>query len=161
MTEHLSDQATGLNKKGITFETILDPALPSKIVGDQQKIEQVIGNLLSNAFKFTPHGSIQFKIQRAVGQLDNATPDNLIVTVSDTGIGIPVHAQSYIFDAFRQVDGTTSRRFGGTGLGLSITQNLVALMGGTIRFTSEPYHGTTFIVTLPLQELEHEKVAHA
>jgi two-component system chemotaxis sensor kinase CheA len=86
-----------------------------------------------------------------------STPDHdhLVLSVTDTGVGIPVHAQQYIFDEFRQVDGSTNRQYGGTGLGLAITRNLCRLMDGTIRLTSEISKGSSFIVILPIVEL-HE-----
>lgn len=130
------------DSKGLRFSVNVDPALPGSLVGDTARLTQITTNLLSNAFKFTAEGGVRLDIKRADEQWQ--------IVVSDTGIGIPPHALNYIFDEFRQVDGSTQRQFGGSGLGLAITRNLCRMMGGTIRVASELGKGSSFTVTLPL-----------
>jgi len=142
--------------KGIKFKTTaLD--VPATIFTDKQRVEQVIKNLLSNAFKFTPEG----------GSITvTAKPGTLAKTISfsikDTGIGIPADKQKIIFEAFQQADGSTSRKYGGTGLGLSISRELASLLGGHISLNSEPGEGSEFILTLPFEaahvEIEEQHV---
>ncbi|RYH00565.1 MAG: response regulator, partial [Alphaproteobacteria bacterium] len=110
---------------------------------DRQRLEQVLKNLLSNAFKFTEAGSVRLDIAM-VGE------DHLALAVKDTGIGISPAQQESIFEAFRQADGTTSRKYGGTGLGLSISRELARLLGGAITLQSSPGEGSTFTITIPL-----------
>lgn len=132
-------------QKGIRFDRIIQPQLGNlSFYSDVQKIQQVIKNLLSNAFKFTEQGSVTLQMRR------DDERDELDITVSDTGIGIPKEKQSIIFDAFKQVDGTTSRKYGGTGLGLSITHKIVELLGGRIQVESSEDQGSIFTVSLPL-----------
>ena len=116
-------------------------------VGDEQRIRQVLINLVGNAVKFTQYGEICIRI---VPLQDHADSMHLKIEVEDTGIGIPPGAQSHIFDAFTQADDTTTRRFGGTGLGLAITRQLVKLMGGEITVESTPGKGSIFTVSLQL-----------
>jgi CheY-like chemotaxis protein/CHASE3 domain sensor protein len=131
--------------KNITFKThAID--VPVTFFTDKQRVEQVIKNLLSNAFKFTPDG----------GSISvTAKPGTLAKTISfsikDSGIGIHADKQKIIFDAFQQADGSTSRKYGGTGLGLSISRELASLLGGHITLTSEPGQGSEFTLTLPLE----------
>lgn len=132
-------------QKGIRFDRIIQPQLGNlSFYSDVQKTQQVIKNLLSNAFKFTEQGSVTLQMRR------DEERDELDITVSDTGIGIPKEKQSIIFDAFKQVDGTTSRKYGGTGLGLSITYKIVELLGGRIQVESSEGQGSIFTVSLPL-----------
>ena len=131
------------SNKGIQFEVSLDNRMPEVIVGDPDRLKQIALNLLSNAVKFTDEGSVNMYIQRQ-------SDDTWTLAVTDTGIGIPPHAQEYIFDEFRQVDGSTHRRHGGTGLGLAIVRNLTLMMGGNVRVKSEIGQGSTFTVLLPL-----------
>jgi signal transduction histidine kinase len=130
-------------QKHIYFITEVDPELPDLIFGDSDRISQIAINLLSNAFKFTEAGSVTL----AMHCKDNAWQ----IQVIDTGIGIPPHAINYIFDEFRQLDGTSKRAYGGTGLGLAIVRNLCRMMEGTIQVTSKLNEGSTFTVTLPLR----------
>lgn len=130
-------------EKHIRFETHIAPGVPDHIETDKQRLEQVIRNLLSNAFKFTPaEGSVQVHW--------TVEADGLHIAVSDTGAGIPVEKQLLIFDAFRQADGSTSRKYGGTGLGLSISKELIARLGGRIHLESRMGEGSTFTIIMPV-----------
>jgi signal transduction histidine kinase/HAMP domain-containing protein/CheY-like chemotaxis protein len=138
--------------KRLPFSVAVDPALPQAIETDGKRLQQIIKNLLSNAFKFTSKGKVTLRIAHAPAGTAGASSEAPMVafSVSDTGIGIPSHKQQVIFEAFQQADGTTSREFGGTGLGLSISRELARLLGGEIRVDSEPGKGSTFTLTLPL-----------
>lgn len=133
-------------KNALDVKTGIDPELPASLVGDEQRIEQVVVNLLSNAFKFTDQGSVALEITA------NRAEHTWSLSVSDTGIGIPPHALDLIFEEFRQVDGSSSRAYKGSGLGLAITRNLVRVMDGQISVKSELGKGSTFTVTLPMLE---------
>jgi signal transduction histidine kinase/CheY-like chemotaxis protein len=125
----------------------IDPILPSQIETDKMRLEQVLKNLLSNALKFTPRGSVILHIK--------ALPDNpayVAFSVKDTGIGIAPEKQHLVFEAFQQADGSTRRKFGGTGLGLSISRELVKLLGGEIKLVSEPGKGSEFTVYIPVRK---------
>ncbi|RZT36903.1 hybrid sensor histidine kinase/response regulator [Cupriavidus agavae] len=128
--------------KGVPFRIDFAPGLPDAVVTDSQRLQQVLKNLLSNAFKFTEAGSVTLGLS-AQGE------DAVRFEVRDTGIGIPKDKQQVIFEAFQQADGTTSRRFGGTGLGLSISRELARLLGGAITVVSEPGQGSVFSLTVP------------
>ena len=119
--------------------------MPDMIVGDPGRLSQIAINLLSNAVKFTEEGEVTFTVMRE-------STDRWRISVTDTGIGIPSHAQEYIFDRFRQADGTPTRKYGGTGLGLAIVRDLAMMMGGDVRVQSEVDKGSTFNVLLPLTE---------
>lgn len=130
---------------------------------DRQKIEQVLKNLLSNAFKFTENGQVGLFIdkpdERLMTSLPALDPERTVVfTVTDTGIGIPEDKQALIFEAFMQVDGTTSRKYGGTGLGLSISREIAGLLGGDLIVTSKPGQGATFSLVLPRNLVGWEKI---
>ncbi|MEO5911258.1 MAG: response regulator [Pelobium sp.] len=130
--------------KEVNFTLSIDPLLPEKISTDKIRLEQIIKNLLSNAFKFTPKDGevkVAFKL---------ADKRNLKIDVSDTGIGIKPEKQKLIFEAFQQADGSTSREYGGTGLGLSICKELAHRMDGEINLESEPNKGSVFSLTIPL-----------
>ncbi|MCY0389204.1 response regulator [Robbsia sp. Bb-Pol-6] len=120
------------------------PDAPKSIVTDHQRLLQIMKNLLSNAFKFTAQGEVVLHILAA-------PPAHLRFAVQDTGIGIATQNLSAIFDAFRQADGTTSRKYGGSGLGLSISREFASLLGGDIEVTSELEQGSTFTLTLPIE----------
>ena len=140
-------------EKGLQFNVDLDQQLPPTLIADSARLKQVIINLISNAIKFTDHGVV--KIDVSVNDLATWK-----IVVSDTGMGIPVHAQETIFEEFRQVDGTARRQHGGTGLGLAIVRKLVLMMGGNIRLKSEVDKGSTFTVIVPLvRDLESVPVA--
>ncbi len=129
-------------QKGLKFENNIGAGCPGTIDTDRQRLEQVLKNLLSNAFKFTEQGGVTFAIsKRADGRI--------ALSVADTGIGVSKEQQKAIFDAFRQADGTISRKYGGTGLGLSISREFARLLGGAIELESEPGKGSTFTLVLP------------
>ncbi|MBV4485054.1 response regulator [Pseudomonas sp. SWRI153] len=130
--------------KKLTFSVELQPDAPGVLFTDRQRLEQVIKNLLSNAIKFTEQGAVSLTI--------TAQPnDRIAFIVKDSGIGIAADQQESIFEAFRQADGTTNRKYGGTGLGLSISRDLATLLGGSISVDSVPGQGSTFTLVLPRQ----------
>ena len=139
--------------KGLEFTINLDERLPESISTDTQRVQQIINNLVSNAFKFTKEGGVTINVGRPskddLTKLNINYAKSIRIAISDTGIGIPVEKQLFIFEAFRQSDGTTSREYGGTGLGLSISKELAQLLGGTIDLESEEGKGSTFILILP------------
>ncbi|MBA3830488.1 MAG: HAMP domain-containing protein [Chthoniobacterales bacterium] len=141
--------------KGVSFNIEIDPTLPRAIETDAQRLDQVLKNLLSNAFKFTERGYVNLRVVRATeGWSDdrillNRASAVLSFSVSDSGIGIPVDKQGTIFEPFLQADGSTSRKYGGTGLGLAISRELARLLGGEIKIESEEGRGSTFTLFLP------------
>jgi signal transduction histidine kinase len=141
--------------KNIGFFIERSENLSPTVVTDNKRLQQILMNLLSNAFKFTEQGNVVLKVAPAakgekyyLESLNRAT-DIIAFSVSDTGIGIPAEKQRIIFEAFQQADGTTSRKYGGTGLGLSISREIARLLGGEIRVTSIPGEGSTFTLFLP------------
>jgi len=130
-------------QKGLNFVTHLDPDLPPAILGDPHRLEQILANLIGNAIRFTPAGEIEVRFAK-VDKLKWS------LSVRDTGVGIPPHALEYIFDEFRQADGSSQREYGGTGLGLAIVRKLTMLMNGTVQVQSEVGKGSLFTVQLPL-----------
>jgi HAMP domain-containing protein/signal transduction histidine kinase/CheY-like chemotaxis protein len=130
-------------EKGLTFAIELDDALPASIVTDEQRLQQVLRNLLSNAFKFTPAGTVALRVLRDADE-------RISFAVADTGVGIAGDKLASIFEAFQQADGTTSRKYGGTGLGLSISREISRLLGGEIRVASSVGEGSSFTLVLPL-----------
>ncbi|RMF05662.1 MAG: PAS domain-containing protein [Chloroflexi bacterium] len=129
--------------KNLEFSTQISPDVPTEMVGDEIRLQQILINLVNNAIKFTEHGEVALQIYLP-------QPDTWAIRVSDTGPGISAQAQTHIFSPFWQVDGSITRRHGGAGLGLSIVKNLVTLMGGQIQVESQMGQGTVFIVTFPL-----------
>lgn len=143
--------------KKIRFNTEMSDDLPDFISTDQSRLEQIIKNLLSNAFKFTPeHGEISLKIAKAPSRrhyyssyLQNYSERILSISVKDSGIGIAEDKQKLIFEAFQQADGSTSRKYGGTGLGLSISKELAHILGGEIQVESKTNKGSIFTLFIP------------
>ncbi|MBB3809697.1 response regulator [Pseudochelatococcus contaminans] len=137
-------------EKGLAFTVSYEGDVPERVVTDEGKLEQITNNLLSNAFKFTREGSVKATF--------SAIPDEgvLVIDVSDTGIGIPEDKLETVFEVFEQVDASTRREFGGTGLGLTISRNLAVLLGGTLTVRSVVNEGTTFRLTLPLEEAKEQ-----
>lgn len=129
--------------KGLELVTEIDPSLPATVIGDPQRLQQIMVNLTNNAVKFTEAGSINVHVF-------TFDKDNWRIQVTDTGHGIPDDARDYIFETFRQVEGASTRQHGGVGLGLSIVKQLVELMQGSVEVESEPGKGSIFTISLPL-----------
>ena len=129
-------------QKNLKFEVKIDPGVAETMLTDRQRLEQVLKNLLSNAFKFTEKGKVTLHISQAADR-------KFSFAVIDTGIGVHKAQQEVIFEAFRQADGTTNRKYGGTGLGLSISRDLARLLGGTVEVKSIPGEGSEFTLLLP------------
>ncbi|HEY5408191.1 MAG TPA: response regulator [Ginsengibacter sp.] len=157
---HLKKLADGLirdfrhqaEQKGLQLSSDMGNELPDAIRTDSQRLNQVLKNLLSNAIKFTEKGSVKLSMHPY-------TQDTIIISVTDTGIGIPDNKQTSIFEAFQQAEGGTSRKYGGIGLGLSISRELAKLLGSEIKLTSKINEGSSFSLILPLEiQQEHEPV---
>jgi HAMP domain-containing protein/signal transduction histidine kinase/CheY-like chemotaxis protein len=141
--------------KNLDFQVLLSPDLAPSLTTDSKRLQQIIKNLLSNAFKFTHAGQVSFNVHRVregwhpENESLNSADGVLAFSVSDTGIGIPAEKQQIIFEAFQQADGSTSRKYGGTGLGLAISREIARLLGGEISLVSKPGRGSTFTLYLP------------
>ena len=141
--------------KNLRFGIDLHPELPRAVQTDAKRLQQILKNLLSNAFKFTRHGRVALGIAPAPAgvrfESESLRTQEFVIAfaVTDTGIGIPADKQQIIFEAFQQADGSTSRKFGGTGLGLAISRELARLLGGEIQLASVPGQGSTFTLFLP------------
>ncbi|MGO4524305.1 HAMP domain-containing protein [Microvirga sp. 2MCAF35] len=138
-------------ERRLEFHVEVDQKLPPAIRTDSKRLQQVLRNLLSNAFKFTERGGVTLQIGSAEGTPLRAGSQWVAISVTDTGIGIPEEKQRIIFEAFQQADGTTSRKYGGTGLGLSISREIARLLGGEIVVSSTPGSGSTFTLFVPVE----------
>lgn len=144
LLDNVRSNVTSLaQSKGLTLTTTLTEDLPANLWGDPNRLQQILFNLVSNAIKFTKQGKVEIQLYRP-------DADHWTLQVSDTGPGIPAEARNYIFEPFRQVDGSLTREYSGVGLGLSIVKQLTELMGGHILLTSEVGCGSTFKVVLPI-----------
>jgi signal transduction histidine kinase len=141
-------------QKNLSLEIEVADDLPPTVVTDADRFNQILSNLMDNAIKFTDDGGVKVRLYRA-------DAEHWALRVSDTGTGIPGDAQSHIFDAFWQVDGSSTRRVNrGVGLGLSIVRQLAEAMGGSIAVESEPGTGTTFTVTMPFARAAEQEGIH-
>src|SRR5262249_5413212 len=131
--------------KGLRLSAFVAPDAPERVLGDPLRLQQILFNLLGNAIKFTEAGSVRLALEKTEGDLR--------ISVADTGIGLSAEQQARLFEPFMQADSSTTRRFGGTGLGLSIVRRLAEAMGGGIEVQSEPGRGSTFVVTVRLEEI--------
>jgi CheY-like chemotaxis protein/HAMP domain-containing protein/signal transduction histidine kinase len=151
----------------LSFEVHVDPNLGRSITTDTKRLQQVLKNLLSNAFKFTGQGGVRLNVSAALGGWStehpvlSQAPAVVAFEVSDTGIGIPLEKQKIIFEAFQQADASTSRKYGGTGLGLAISRELASLLGGEIHLRSTPNAGSTFTLYLPVKYVGPTAAMHA
>ena len=136
--------------KGLALEVVVDEAARGTYLGDAIKTRQIITNLVSNALKFTEQGSVKVAVAR--------TRSGIAIRVRDTGIGIAADSVGHLFRKFEQADASTTRRYGGTGLGLAICREFSQLMGGSVKVTSKPGKGATFVVDLPLPRLADRAV---
>jgi CheY-like chemotaxis protein/nitrogen-specific signal transduction histidine kinase len=134
-------------KKGLRLDLTIHPDVPDALIGDSNRLNQILLNLAANAIKFTEHGGISIHVSR-----DELRPSSTVLrfSVKDTGIGIEPEKVGTIFEAFSQADSSITRRFGGTGLGLAISSNLIAMMGGRIWVESTPQAGSTFFFTVEM-----------
>ncbi len=143
-------------KKGISLETFMAPDVPVHLLGDPFRLQQILNNLVSNAVKFTGAGSVIVSITMGGSRArEGRVP--LVLSVTDTGIGIPMEKQHDIFKEFTQIDSSTSRKYGGTGLGLSISRKITELLGGEMTLQSSPGRGSTFSCHIPFESARPEE----
>ena len=163
LLERIADLVSvGAKEKKVDILLHVAPDMPARVVGDPNRLRQIIYNLVGNAVKFTDEGYVLIRVAPAASdeagvEDSNGQPGRCRIMVEDTGIGIPAHRQADIFEKFKQVDDSMTRRFGGTGLGLAITKKIVSLMDGDISVESAVGKGTTFTVTVPLASAESEQ----
>ncbi|MEW6435586.1 MAG: HAMP domain-containing protein [Pseudomonadota bacterium] len=154
------------DRRQLAFDVDLDPGLERSIITDSKRLQQVLKNLLSNAFKFTERGGVKLTVRTAKSGWNSdhptlrSTPSVVAFEVSDSGIGILPEKQKIIFEAFQQADAGTSRKYGGTGLGLAISRELANLLGGEIQLRSAPGVGSTFTLYLPLTYVGAQAPSH-
>jgi signal transduction histidine kinase/DNA-binding response OmpR family regulator/HAMP domain-containing protein len=154
------------SEKGLEFDVNFAPDLPDAIRTDEKRLQQIVLNLLSNAFKFTAEGKVSLDVRIAhegwnpMHMVLRDVSSALAISVRDTGIGIPKGKQKLIFEAFQQADGTTSRKYGGTGLGLSISREIAGLLGGELQVASVPGEGSTFTLYVPVLATDAPALAH-
>lgn len=152
ISDVLTQHGVRASEKGVELLVHFDSSVGRKLHTDPRKLEQILNNLLSNALKFTEKGAVMLSVSRRIHDTvpaDPAFPDGLEFAVSDTGIGITEEDQAGLFQPFRQIDGSLTRRYTGTGLGLSIVRKLANLLGGEVQVRSKPGAGSTFTVDLP------------
>lgn len=152
--QEISNDLRGLftpvaKQKNLVFSIDIATNVPPRVETDKMRLDQILRNLIANALKFTPKGSVTLNIYQ-----DKKDPAMLVYAVKDTGIGIPQEKQRLIFEAFQQADGSTKRHFGGTGLGLSISRELARLLGGKIELSSTPGQGSEFRLTVPVSKAD-------
>ncbi len=151
--------------KNLDFQIVTQEGLPDNMFTDENRLQQILKNLLSNAFKFTESGNVTLRIglADATKRFDmetlNQAKNVMAFEVHDTGIGIPAEKQKLIFEAFQQADGTTSRKYGGTGLGLTISREIARLLGGLIEVQSVPGEGSTFTLFLPQKYVGQDTIS--
>jgi two-component system sensor histidine kinase EvgS len=150
----LSDLRAGIpeywQKASVSLQWSVADAMPAVIL-DTAKLTTIVRNLVQNALKFTDAGEVVVRARFDAANLEFPTPDQLVITVSDTGIGIPQEQLGVVFEMFRQADGSDSRRHGGVGLGLYIVSRLAQALGGSVRVDSKPGEGSIFTVTVPVR----------
>lgn len=165
LTAYIRDSFSEIaSQKGLRLDVHMDENVPDSLVTDGHRVMQIIRNLMSNAVKFTNRGSVAFHIGMAEEEeipalLRKEGMPFFALRVSDTGIGIPKEKQDLIFEAFQQLDGTTSRKYGGAGLGLSISRELARLLGGALAVESKEEEGSTFTFYLPVQATRQPEAA--
>lgn len=143
--------------KGLSLELLMRDG-PCPVIGDAQRLTQIVNNLVYNAIKFTAHGSVRVHVEWLQANMSDGNVE-VVLSVSDSGRGIAPDALNSIFEPFRQGDDTIKRDFGGTGLGLALCRELSEAMGGSIRVASRPSHGSVFTVVLMLQHAAGDAVA--
>jgi signal transduction histidine kinase len=147
LVDDLAHDQRGLARRaGLGFEWSVDARVPRHVVGDEHRVRQVLSHLLDNARKFTPAGTVRLDVRTVPGAVDAVE-----LAVEDTGIGMRTDDLESIFEPFRQLDGSSTRRYGGTGLGLATARRLTELMGGSLDVTSEPGVGSRFVVRIPVE----------
>ncbi|MDD4731198.1 MAG: ATP-binding protein [Desulfovibrio sp.] len=141
--------------KNLRLDSVVHRNVPPTLIGDDARLRQILFNIVGNAVKFTPEGEVEVTAQALP---HSPTPDhvNVLIIIRDTGIGIPPERVDHLFENFTQMDGSFTRRYGGTGLGLGIVRRIVRMMRGTIAVESEPGHGSSIYLSLPLEREQHD-----